>query len=202
MRNSETSQGEYSISVRDNDAIKHYRIKRAADTAKYYVSRQAHFDDIISLVEFYKRNPDMGGLRLKFPCDKLDKPTPFSLSHRDEWEIERSSLQFIETLGAGQFGEVWRAKWNGSTDVAVKMLKEDSMERQAFMQEAQLMKNLQHPKLIRLYAVCTEGEPILIVTELMTNGSLLEYLRTYKNELRMPHLVSWPSSCVGMCRYV
>lgn len=189
VRNSETSQGEYSISVRDHDAIKHYRIKRSGESGKYYVSRQAHFDDIISLVEFYKRNPDMGGLRLKFPCDKLDTPTPFSLSHRDEWEIDRTSLQFMEKLGAGQFGEVWQAKWNNTTDVAVKMLKPDSMERQAFMQEAQIMKDLQHPKLIRLYAVCTVGEPILIVTELMSNGALLEYLRQYKNELRMPHLV-------------
>ncbi|XP_065186408.1 tyrosine-protein kinase SRK2-like [Sycon ciliatum] len=189
VRNSETSHGEYSVSVRDHDAIKHYRIKRNAETGKYYVSRQAHFDDIISLVEFYKLNPDVGGLRLKFPCDKLDTPTPFSLSHRDEWEIDRTSLEFTKKLGAGQFGEVWQAQWNNTTDVAVKMLKEESMERQAFIQEAQLMKDLQHPKLIRLYAVCTVGEPILIVTELMSNGCLLDYLRLYKTDLRMPHLV-------------
>ena len=39
------------------------------------------------------------------------------------------------------------------------------------------MKRLKHPKLISLFAVVTVTEPILIVTELITKGSLLEYLR-------------------------
>ncbi len=47
----------------------------------------------------------------------------------------------------------------------------------AFLEEAQLMKKLQHEKLVRLYAVCSQEEPIYIITELMTNGSLLSYLR-------------------------
>lgn len=45
------------------------------------------------------------------------------------------------------------------------------------MKEAQCLKKLHHPKLIKLYAVCTKEEPILIVTELMANGSLLHYLQ-------------------------
>lgn len=40
---------------------------------------------------------------------------------------------------------------------------------------------LRHDKLVRLYAVCTLETPIYIVTELMSNGSLLDYLRTDKN---------------------
>lgn len=45
-----------------------------------------------------------------------------------------------------------------------------------FLREAQIMKTLRHPKLIQLYAVCTMEEPIYIITELMKNGSLQEYL--------------------------
>lgn len=40
------------------------------------------------------------------------------------------------------------------------------------------MKRLRHPKLIQLYAVCTLQEPIYIITELMKNGSLLDYLHS------------------------
>jgi fyn-related kinase len=47
-----------------------------------------------------------------------------------------------------------------------------------FLAEAQLMKQLKHPNLIQLYAVCTLKEPIYIVTELMQNGSLLDYLQS------------------------
>lgn len=43
------------------------------------------------------------------------------------------------------------------------------MEPEAFLQEANLMKQLQHERLVRLHAVVTK-EPILIVTEYMING--------------------------------
>ncbi|KAG2461125.1 LCK kinase, partial [Polypterus senegalus] len=51
------------------------------------------------------------------------------------------------------------------------------MSTAAFLEEANLMKNLQHPKLVRLYAVVTQ-EPIFIVTEFMANGSLVDFLKT------------------------
>lgn len=51
------------------------------------------------------------------------------------------------------------------------------MDPQDFLAEAQIMKKLRHQKLIQLYAVCTMEEPIYIITELMKNGSLLEYLQ-------------------------
>ena len=51
------------------------------------------------------------------------------------------------------------------------------MDPKDFLAEAQIMKKLRHPKLLQLYAVCTHDEPIYIVTELMQNGSLLEYLQ-------------------------
>ena len=61
--------------------------------------------------------------------------------------------------------------------MAIKTLKEGTMSPGAFLEEAQLMKKLRHDKLVRLYAVCSQEEPIYIITELMCNGSLLHYLR-------------------------
>lgn len=52
-----------------------------------------------------------------------------------------------------------------------------TMDPKDFLAEAQIMKKLRHPKLIQLYAVCTQDEPIYIITELMRHGSLLEYLQ-------------------------
>ena len=52
-----------------------------------------------------------------------------------------------------------------------------TMDPKDFLAEAQIMKKLRHLKLIQLYAVCTQDEPIYIITELMRNGSLLEYLQ-------------------------
>ena len=40
-------------------------------------------------------------------------------------------------------------KWNGTTDVAIKTLKPGTMSPTAYLEEAQIMKKLRHPKLVR-----------------------------------------------------
>ena len=63
------------------------------------------------------------------------------------------------------------------------------MDPKDFLSEAQIMKKLRHPKLIQLYAVCTLEEPIYIITELMPNGSLLEYLQGKGRTCKLPQLI-------------
>ena len=96
----------------------------------------------------------------------------------------------MNRLGAGQFGEVWEGLWNNTTSVAIKTLKIGTMSPEDFLSEAQIMKKLRHEKLIQLYAVCTQEEPIYIVTELMKNGSLLDYLQKGPGRhLKLPELI-------------
>ena len=61
--------------------------------------------------------------------------------------------------------------------MAIKSLKAGTMTPAAFLEEAQIMKSCRHDHLVSLYAVCSHDEPIYIITELMVNGSLLQYLR-------------------------
>lgn len=68
-------------------------------------------------------------------------------------------------------------KWRNTVDVAVKTLKPGAMTAEDFLGEAKLMHKLRHRKLVQLLAVCTTSEPILIITELMIHGALLDYLR-------------------------
>ena len=122
---------------------------------------------------------------------QVDKPVTEGLSHKtcDQWEIERSSLKTIRKLGHGQFGEVWEGQWNNTTPVAIKSLKQGTMDPKDFLAEAQIMKKLRHPKLIQLYAVCTHEEPIYIITELMKNGSLLQFLQDKGKTMKLPQLI-------------
>lgn len=64
---------------------------------------------------------------------------------------------------------VFTAYYNNSTKVAVKTLKPGTMSPESFLEEAHIMKNLRHDKLVQLYAVVSE-EPIYIVTEYMSKG--------------------------------
>jgi len=81
-------------------------------------------------------------------------------------------------------------KWNRTVDVAVKTLRPGSMSAAAFLEEANIMHRLKHRKLVLLMGVCTEEEPIYIITELMSNGSLLEYLREDSGRaIKLPILI-------------
>ncbi|NWY98127.1 FRK kinase, partial [Loxia curvirostra] len=177
IRESESLKGEYSLSVFDGTSVKHYRIKRM--DGSFFLSRRKTFKTLNKLVDYYSKNSDGLCVLLRQPCLKIQTPATFDLSYKtvDQWEIDRRSLKFVSKLGSGQFGEVWEGLWNNTTPVAIKTLKPGSMDPKDFLREAQIMKNLRHPKLIQLYAVCTLEDPIYIITELMRYGSLLEYLK-------------------------
>ena len=76
--------------------------------------------------------------------------------------------------------------WNKRTPVAIKTLKVGTMEPAKFLLEAEIMKKLHHPKIVTLYAVCSRDEPIYIVTELMSHGSLLSCLRDDQQKPLLP----------------
>lgn len=80
--------------------------------------------------------------------------------------------------------------YNNDRKVAIKNLKMGTMSVEAFLAEANMMKNLQHPRLVRLFAVVTQ-EPIYIVTEYMENGrqdhNMCHNLENFTNELVAPN---------------
>ncbi|XP_023286283.1 tyrosine-protein kinase FRK [Seriola lalandi dorsalis] len=181
VRNCESQKGELSLSVLDSGRVKHYKLKKL-DNGHYFVSRSRSFLTLRELVEHYSKQADGLCVRLGEPCKKSEAPQTHGLSYNtvDQWEIDRNSIKLLRKLGAGQFGEVFEGLWNETTAVAVKTLKPGTMDPEDFLREAQMMKRLRHAKLIQLYAVCTMEDPIYIITELMKNGSLLEYLQKDK----------------------
>ncbi|RXM93401.1 Proto-oncogene tyrosine-protein kinase LCK [Acipenser ruthenus] len=157
IRESETSKGSYSLTVRDfdqeqGDIVKHYKI-RNLDNGGYYITPRIGFNNLTELVQHYMQNCDGLCTRLVKHCQNRVPQKPW---WQDEWEIPRETLKLESKLGAGQFGEVWMGLYNNDRRVAIKSLKAGTMSPAAFLAEANLMKQLQHPKLVRLYAVVTE----------------------------------------------
>ncbi|CAG2225130.1 RET [Mytilus edulis] len=114
-----------------------------------------------------------------------------SVSPEDaKWEFEREHLQLDTTLGEGEFGKVVKAKaYNldgkqNYTEVAVKMLKNcaSGVEQQALWSEFNLLKDVQHPNVIRLLGACTQNGPTYLIVEYCEHGSLLSYLRNSRLE--------------------
>ena len=203
VRNSQSTPGDYSLSIRDTENVIHYRIRRLDDGGFYLAIRKV-FKTIPELVQYYEKQADGLCINLKAPCSICKKPQIPSLSKEvnEALEIERKSIHFAKKLGAGQFGEVWVGIWNGTTEVAVKTLKPGVMDTKKFFEEAVLMKKLKHPKVIQLYAVCTKEEPIYIITELMKHGSLLEYLRGDGRSLKLPQLIDMGAQVAAGMAYL
>lgn len=200
VRDSESRRNDYSLSVRDGDTVKHYRI-RQLDEGGFFISRRTTFRTLQELVEHYSADADGLCVNLRKPCIQIEKPVTGGLNP-DQWEIDRTSLKFVRKLGHGQFGEVWEGLWNNTTPVAIKTLKTGTMDAKDFLAEAQIMKKLRHTKLIQLYAVCTLVEPIYIITELMKNGSLLEYLQGKGQFLKLPQLIDMAAQIASGMAYL
>nr|XP_020462501.1 proto-oncogene tyrosine-protein kinase Yrk-like [Monopterus albus] len=207
IRESETTKGAYSLSIRDwddtkGDHVKHYKIRKL-DNGGYYITTRSQFDTVQQLVEHYTERAAGLCCRLIGSCKRgMPKLADLSVKTKDVWEIPRESLQLIKKLGNGQFGEVWMGMWNGTTKVAVKTLKPGTMSPEAFLEEAQIMKRLRHDKLVQLYAVVSE-EPIYIITEFMSQGSLLDFLKDGEGQsLKLPQLVDMAAQIAAGMAYI
>ncbi|KAM9306496.1 tyrosine-protein kinase ABL1 isoform 2-T2 [Pholidichthys leucotaenia] len=183
VRESESSPGQRSISLRYEGRVYHYRINTASD-GKLYVSSESRFNTLAELVHHHSTVADGLITTLHYPAPKRNKPTIYGVSpNYDKWEVERTDITMKHKLGGGQYGEVYEGVWKKySLTVAVKTLKEDTMEVEEFLKEAAVMKEIKHPNLVQLLGVCTREPPFYIITEFMTHGNLLDYLRECNRE--------------------
>nr|BAB82423.1 protein tyrosine kinase [Ephydatia fluviatilis] len=190
IRDSESNPGDFSLSVKDQDRVRHYRVHRLED-GSLFVTNGVMFQSLHDLVEHYKTQKDGLCCNLLCPCLQTEKPQTAGLSRQanKEWEIDKTQIQLKTKLGAGMLGEVWEGVWNGTTSVAVKTIRPGKVSVEVFLQEARIVKKLRHPRLIQLYAVCTKEEPIYMVMELMKYGSLVEYLKGEGRTLKIERLV-------------
>ncbi|XP_054443685.1 tyrosine-protein kinase ABL2 isoform X4 [Pteronotus mesoamericanus] len=183
VRESESSPGQLSISLRYEGRVYHYRINTATD-GKVYVTAESRFSTLAELVHHHSTVADGLVTTLHYPAPKCNKPTVYGVSPiHDKWEMERTDITMKHKLGGGQYGEVYVGVWKKySLTVAVKTLKEDTMEVEEFLKEAAVMKEIKHPNLVQLLGVCTLEPPFYIVTEYMPYGNLLDYLRECNRE--------------------
>ena len=71
-------------------------------------------------------------------------------------------LRIISHLGSGQFGSVNKGVWRSGVtvkEVAVKTLT-DSLNIVKFLQEAAIMAQFRHPKVVALYGVVSRDKPV------------------------------------------
>ncbi|KAF3698074.1 Tyrosine-protein kinase Tec [Channa argus] len=193
VRDSSTP-GAYTVSLYTKEGVagvKHYHIKETQGPPKYFYLAEKHlFSSIPDLIEYHKHNAAACVIRDNLHVKrKQSAPSTAGFSY-DKWEINPSELTFMKELGSGQFGLVRLGKWRAQHKVAIKAIREGAMYEEDFIEEAKVMMRLSHPKLVQLYGVCTQHEPIYIVTEFMENGCLLNFLRQRRGNFSLGSLLS------------
>nr|BAF02917.1 protein tyrosine kinase CSK [Monosiga ovata] len=177
VRESAHFPGDYTLCVCFQDQVDHYRMQ--GKNGKLTIDEEVYFSSLEELVQHYEKDAD--GL-----CTRLRKPVvkqggrEFKIDARKfvNWEISPREIVKSAQIGSGQFGDVFEGLYRGQK-VAIKTLKDvqgDAIDQ--FLLEADTMTRLRHKNLVQLIGVCTQGSPIMIVSEFMGKGCLLDYLRS------------------------
>ncbi|XP_051016695.1 protein-tyrosine kinase 2-beta isoform X2 [Acomys russatus] len=142
-------------------------------------ARRSHFSESCSIEsDIYAEIPD----------ETLRRPGG------PQYGVAREDVVLNRILGEGFFGEVYEGVYTNhkgeKVNVAVKTCKKDCTldNKEKFMSEAVIMKNLDHPHIVKLIGIIEE-EPTWIIMELYPYGELGHYLERNKNSLKVPTLV-------------
>lgn len=122
--------------------------------------------------------------------------------------VKEAELRRGGILGMGAFGRVFKGVWipeneNVKIPVAIKVLTEMSgaQSSKEFLDEAYIMASVEHPNLLKLLAVCMTSQ-MMLITQLMPLGSLLDYVRSNKDKIGSKALLNWSTQIAKGMAYL
>nr|XP_044996253.1 serine/threonine-protein kinase WNK3 isoform X1 [Jaculus jaculus]XP_044996254.1 serine/threonine-protein kinase WNK3 isoform X1 [Jaculus jaculus] len=157
----------------------------------------------ISRVDKLPENVLRGGQEVKYEqCSKApSESSKECLKEKKEKDMEEEAemkavatspsgrfLKFDIELGRGAFKTVYKGldteTWVEVAWCELQDRKLTKIEQQRFKEEAEMLKGLQHPNIVRFYdsweSILKGKKCIVLVTELMTSGTLKTYLKRFK----------------------
>ncbi|XP_051709879.1 tyrosine-protein kinase Fer isoform X2 [Oryctolagus cuniculus] len=183
VRESHGKPGEYVLSVYSDGQRRHFIIQFVDNMYRFEGNG---FVNIPQLIDHHYTTKQVitkkSGVVLLNPIPKDKK-----------WILNHEDVTLGELLGKGNFGEVYKGTLKDKTAVAVKTCKEDLPQelKIKFLQEAKILKQYDHPNIVKLIGVCTQRQPVYIIMELVPGGDFLSFLRKKKDELKLKQLVKF-----------
>ncbi|XP_065821549.1 tyrosine-protein kinase Fer isoform X1 [Labrus bergylta] len=195
VRESHGKPGEYVLSVFSDEQRRHFIIQYADSQYRF---EGTGFSTIPQLIEHHFSTKHVitkkSGVVLLNPVVKDKK-----------WILNHEDVTLGELLGKGNFGEVFKGTLQrDKMQVAVKTCKEDLPPelKIRFLSEARILKQYDHPNIVKLIGVCTQRQPIYIVMELVPGGDFLSFLRKKKDELKTKQLVRFSVDAAAGMAYL
>ncbi|XP_070712303.1 tyrosine-protein kinase Fes/Fps isoform X2 [Pempheris klunzingeri] len=193
VRKSQEKQG-YVLSVQYDKSCKHFLIQ---NTDNLYRLDGEGFHSVPQLIHHLLSTRQHITKRSDIV---LNKPVP-----KDKWVLEHGDIILGHLIGRGNFGEVYRGRLRSTnTPVAVKSCKESLAPEQKnkFLMEARILKQYDHPNIVRLIGVCTQKQPIYIIMELVQGGDFLSFMRHESHNLTTKILVKMTENVASGMEYL
>lgn len=138
--------------------------------------------------------------RIIFPDRKLVSPKHAAVDD-DGLSIREEDLVMDVAIGRGVFGVVYKGSYFG-TPVAIKKLHVSAVPKNTLLEfdkECSIMRGLHHPNIVLFMGSCSKPPTLLLVTELLANGSFFDiYHKVPKPEqsqqLRLAYNVAFDMS--------
>ncbi|KAI1889766.1 hypothetical protein AGOR_G00166310 [Albula goreensis] len=124
---------------------------------------------------------------------------------KDKWVLAHNDIILGQHIGRGNFGEVYSGRLRSdNTPVAVKSCRENLPPelKNKFLMEARILKQYDHPNIVKLIGVCTQKQPIYIVMELVQGGDFLSFLRTEGHNLQNKMLLKMAENVASGMGYL
>ncbi|XP_061102857.1 tyrosine-protein kinase Fes/Fps [Conger conger] len=124
---------------------------------------------------------------------------------KDKWVLEHDDVILGQHIGRGNFGEVYSGRLRSdNTPVAVKSCRDNlpTELKNRFLMEARILKQYDHPNIVKLIGVCTQKQPIYIVMELVQGGDFLSYLRSESHSLKAKLLLKMAENVASGMEYL
>jgi serine/threonine protein kinase len=148
-----------------------------------------------------------------FSCFKPARPAerPSGVQGTNSREIPAASKTFMDTytlgkkLGEGAFSTVKEAKNNSDNQVyAVKIIKKNSLsseDTKGLRQEIGILREIDHPHIIKLFDIYDEAAKIYLVTEIMAGGELFDRIvqKEHYNEAEARQVSTILLNALGYC---
>jgi serine/threonine protein kinase len=117
--------------------------------------------------------------------DDFEKGTGPKRFRYKELSIATDNFSDDKKLGEGGFGSVYRGFLKEfNLEVAIKRVSKDSKQgKKEYVSEVRIISRLRHRNLVQLIGWCHGGGELLLVYELMPNGSLDTHLYNSENIL-------------------
>nr|XP_006208052.1 tyrosine-protein kinase Fer [Vicugna pacos] len=199
VRESHGKPGEYVLSVFSDGQRRHFIIQFVNNLYRF---EGTGFSNIPQLIDHHYTTKQVitkkSGVVLLNPIPKDKK---WVLNHEDVILGELIGKEFHKLRGTKKL-RVYGKQLLQLLAMEFNLNKEAREYIKGVVDNKKILKQYDHPNIVKLIGVCTQRQPIYIIMELVPGGDFLSFLRKKKDEIKLKQLVKFSLDAASGMAYL